>query len=93
MAEDNKTNTPLENEPEVVFNSQSDRRFFSVKSEDGNETMMEISGYDLDVRFNHDAIHTVQDVESLLDGLKEMFRKLIMADVLGENKSETPENE
>lgn len=28
MAEDNKTNTPLENEPEVVFNSQSDRRFF-----------------------------------------------------------------
>ena len=67
MAEDNKTNTPLENEPEVVFNSQSDRRFFSVKSEDGKETMMEISGYDLDVRFNRNVIKTVQDVESLLD--------------------------
>ena len=87
-----KNNVPVSNEPEVVFNLESDRRFLAVKTEDGSQTMMEISGYDLDVRFNHDVINTVQDVESLLDGLKEMFRKLIMEDVLGENKSETPEN-
>ena len=85
MAEDNKTNTPLENEPEVVFNSQSDRRFFSVKSED--ETMMEISGYDLDVRFNRNVIKTVQDVESLLDGIKDLFRKIIMEDLIGDDNS------
>lgn len=85
MAEDNKTNTPLENEPEVVFNSQSDRRFFSVKSEDGKETMMEISGYDLDVRFNRNVIKTVQDVESLLDGIKDLFRKIIMEDLIGDD--------
>lgn len=87
MAEDNKTNTPLENEPEVVFNSQSDRRFFSVKSEDGNETMMEISGYDLDVRFNRNVIKTVQDVESLLDGIKDLFRKIIMEDLIDDDNS------
>ena len=87
MAEDNKTNTPLENEPEVVFNSQSDRRFFSVKSEDGNETMMEISGYDLDVRFNRNVIKTVQDVESFLDGIKDLFRKIIMEDLIGDDNS------
>ena len=87
MAEDNKTNTPLENEPEVVFNSQSDRRFFSVKSEDGKETMMEISGYDLAVRFNRNAIKTVQDVESLLDGIKDLFRKIIMEDLIGDDNS------
>lgn len=87
MAEDNKTNTPLENEPEVVFNSQSDRRFFSVKSEDGKETMMEISGYDLDVRFNRNVIKTVQDVESLLDGIKDLFRKIIMEDLIGDYNS------
>lgn len=87
MAEDNKTNTPLENEPEVVFNSQSDRRFFSVKSEDGKETMMEISGYDLDVRFNRNVIKTVQDVESLLDGIKDLFRKIIMDDLIGDDNS------
>lgn len=87
MAEDNKTNTSLENEPEVVFNSQSDRRFFSVKSEDGNETMMEISGYDLDVRFNRNVIKTVQDVESLLDGIKDLFRKIIMEDLIGDDNS------
>ena len=87
MAEGNKTNTPLENEPEVVFNSQSDRRFFSVKSEDGNETMMEISGYDLDVRFNRNVIKTVQDVESLLDGIKDLFRKIIMEDLIGDDNS------
>lgn len=87
MAEDNKTNTPLENEPEVVFNSQSDRRFFSVKSEDGKETMMEISGYDLDVRFNRNVIKTVQDIESLLDGIKDLFRKIIMEDLIGDDNS------
>lgn len=87
MAEDNKTNTPLENEPEVVFNSQSDRRFFSVKSEDGNETMMEISGYDLDVRFNRNVIKTIQDVESLLDGIKDLFRKIIMEDLIDDDNS------
>lgn len=87
MAEDNKTNTPLENEPEVVFNSQSDRRFFSVKSEDGKETMMEISGYDMDVRFNRNVIKTVQDVESLLDGIKDLFRKIIMEDLIGDDNS------
>lgn len=87
MTEDNKTNTPLENEPEVVFNSQSDRRFFSVKSEDGKETMMEISGYDLDVRFNRNVIKTVQDVESLLDGIKDLFRKIIMEDLIGDDNS------
>ena len=87
MAEDNKTNTPLENEPEVVFNSQSDRRFFSVKSEDGKETMMEISGYDLDVRFNRNVIKTVQDVESLLDGIKDLFIKIIMEDLIGDDNS------
>ena len=87
MAEDNKTNTPLENEPEVVLNSQSDRRFFSVKSEDGKETMMEISGYDLDVRFNRNVIKTVQDVESLLDGIKDLFRKIIMEDLIGDDNS------
>ncbi len=87
MAEDNKTNTPQENEPEVVFNSQSDRRFFSVKSEDGKETMMEISGYDLDVRFNRNVIKTVQDVESLLDGIKDLFRKIIMEDLIGDDNS------
>lgn len=87
MAEDNKTDTPLENEPEVVFNSQSDRRFFSVKSEDGKETMMEISGYDLDVRFNRNVIKTVQDVESLLDGIKDLFRKIIMEDLIGDDNS------
>ena len=87
MAEDNKTNTPLENEPEVVFNSQSDRRFFSVKSEDGKETMMEISGHDLDVTFNRNVIKTVQDVESLLDGIKDLFRKIIMEDLIGDYNS------
>lgn len=87
MAEDTKTNTPLENEPEVVFNSQSDRRFFSVKSEDGKETMMEISGYDLDVRFNRNVIKTIQDIESLLDGIKDLFRKIIMEDLIGDDNS------
>ena len=48
---------------------------------------MEISGYDLDVRFNRNVIKTVQDVESLLDGIKDLFRKIIMEDLIGDDNS------
>lgn len=78
------------NEPEVVFNALSDKRIFGVKSEEDQETIFEISGYDLQVRFNRDRLKTVEEIEGVLDGIKDVFRKLIMADLL--NKDETSDS-
>lgn len=36
-------------EPEVVFNTLSDRAVYAVQTEDTHETIFEISGYDLQI--------------------------------------------
>lgn len=73
-------------EPEVVFNTLSDRRIWGVQTEDTHETIMEISGYDLQIKFNRDKLKDIADIESLLDGLKDLFRRLIMQDLLSDSK-------
>lgn len=75
-------------EPTVIFKLISDKRALAVETEDEHYRIMEISGYDLNVSFNRDLLKSIEDVENLLDGLKEMFRRLIMKDLL-----ENPENE
>ena len=49
--------------------------------------IFEISGYDLQIRFNRDRLQTLEDIEGTLEGIKDMFRKLIMADLLNKNES------
>lgn len=84
METENKT---LDIEPTISFNVISDKRIFGVKSEEDDEMIFEISGYDLDIRFNRDRLQSLEEIEGTLDGIKDMFRKLIMADLLEGNKS------
>lgn len=86
METENKT---LDIEPTISFNVISDKRIFGVKSEEDDEMIFEISGYDLDIRFNRDRLQSLEEIEGTLDGIKDMFRKLIMADLLEGNKSNT----
>ena len=70
-------------EPEVVFNTISDRRILAV------QTIMEISGYDLQINFNRDKLQNIADIESMLDGLKDLFRRVVMQDLLESNVEKT----
>lgn len=74
-------------EPEVVFNTLSDLVVLSVQTEDTHETIMEISGYGLQIKFDRDKLQNIADVESMLDGIKELFRRMVMNDLL--DKSDT----
>jgi hypothetical protein len=76
-------------EPEVVFNTLSDRQIYGVQTEDTHETIMEISGYDLQIKFNRDKLQNIADVESMLDGLKDLFRRIVMQDLLQSNPEKT----
>ena len=73
-------------EPEVVFNTLSDRRILAVQT---HETIMEISGYDLQINFNRDKLQNIADIESMLDGLKDLFRQVVMQDLLESNVEKT----
>lgn len=87
--EEKKQPGAIDLEPEVVFRYLSDKRIFGVKSDEDGETIFEISGYDLQVRFNRDKLQSVEEIEGTLDGIKDLFRKLIMADLL--DKKDTVE--
>lgn len=78
----------ITNEPEVVFNMISDKRVFGVKSEETGDSIFEITGYDLQIKFNRDVINTLEDTENLLEGIKDLFRQLIVADLLGGDSSD-----
>lgn len=71
-----------EDEPRVVFRSISDRDVLRVYREDTEQTLAEISGYDLAISFNLKFINSVQDVEAVLEGLSELFRDAIMKQML-----------
>lgn len=71
-----------EDEPRVVFRSISDRDVLRIYREDTEQTLAEISGYDLAISFNLKFINSIQDVEAVLEGLSELFRDAIMKQML-----------
>lgn len=87
--EENKETVQFSNEPEVVFNAMSDKRIFGVKSEEDGMMVFEISGYNLQIKFNRDKLQSVEEIEGTLEGIKDVFRKLILQDLL--DKGETNE--
>lgn len=84
--EENKE-AQFSNEPEVVFNAMSDKRIFGVKSEEDGTMVFEISGYDLQIKFNRDKLQSVEEIEGVLEGIKDVFRKLILQDLLDKNET------
>lgn len=75
-----KEKDPSEYLPSVQFKG-TERTTWAVKTSDGSKTIFEISGYGLEINLNRDLLRSIDDVEDMLEGLKELFRKLIMRDV------------
>lgn len=73
----------MQEEPKVVFKSVSDRDVFVVSNPDIGQNLVEISGYDLQINFNMDFIKTIEDVEAAIEGMGEIWRKIIMSQLLG----------
>lgn len=76
-------------EPLVEFKSISDRTIFSIVNDEINQTMVEISGYDLLINFNMEHINSIEDVEAAVGGIGDLFRRIIM-DKLLEHKKLNP---
>jgi len=74
------------NEKEVVFKAISDLKGAVVQTQDGSQNIMEITGYDLNIKFNLDLLNSVQDVENMLMGVTDIFRKEVMDCLVKKNK-------
>ena len=73
-------------EPRVEFKMISDRSVYNIVNEDINKTLVEISGYDLQINFNMEFLNSIEDVEAAVTGLGNLFRDIIMEKLLEHKK-------
>ncbi len=84
--EENKT----VKEPEVTFKMIQDRVFLRVSNPEIEEPLCELSGYDLRIRFNFAYIKSLEDVEIASAAIGDLFKNMILEELLGKNKTENP---
>lgn len=91
MIEENPQPEPTKNEPRVSFRAMSDRDVIRIYKEETDQTLAEISGYDLAINFNMEFINSVQDIEAALEGMSEVFRDAILQQMFKEKGKQTDE--
>lgn len=69
------------NEGQVIFREISDRDIIQIQDQRTRKTVCVISGYALHFAFNLAELHSVDDIESCLEGLKKLFRNKIMEEM------------
>jgi hypothetical protein len=84
MEEEKKGQTV--DEPTVEFKMITDRTACSIVNDEINQTLVEISGYDLMINFNMEYINSIEDVEAAVEGVGDLFRKEIMSKLLEHKK-------
>lgn len=74
----------MEDEQEgiVSFKETTDRTTYGVIGFDGNDIMAEISGYDLRIAFNMRIINSLEDAESVANGIADVFYQSLMKQLL-----------
>lgn len=70
-------------EPEMSFRMVSDRVSLQVKAPDMDPPLVEISGYDLRIRVNYALIKSLDDVDSTAAAVGDLFKQMILEDLLG----------
>lgn len=76
-------------EPTVQFKLWTDRSQILIKNEETKNDLVEISGYDLQFNINFEYINSIEDVETAIGGLGEMFRQIILDKLLEYKKQST----
>lgn len=73
---------PDVDEPIVKFKLISDRDVMNIINDDIKETLVEISGYDLQINFNMQYLKSVEDINAARNGIADLFQQLIMDKLL-----------
>lgn len=77
---------PNVDEPDVTFKFISDRDIMSVESADNGEGLIEISGYDLQIKFNMQYLKSIEDIDAACKGIADLFRETIVEKLLETHK-------
>lgn len=82
MEQDKDVQLPKVDEPTVKFRLVSDRDVMNIVNDDIKETLVEISGYDLQINFNMQYLKSVEDINAARNGIADLFQQLIMEKLL-----------
>ena len=82
VMEDTAIKLPDVEEPTVTFKLVSDRTVYNIINADIKEALVEISGYDLDIKFNMQYLKSVEDIDAACKGISDLFKELIMEKLL-----------
>lgn len=82
MEQDKNVQLPKVDEPIVKFRLVSDRDVMNIVNDDIKETLVEISGYDLQINFNMQYLKSVEDINAARNGIADLFQQLIMEKLL-----------
>mgnify|MGYP003181766909 CR=1 FL=1 len=82
MEQDKDIQLPKVDEPIVKFRLVSDRDVMNIVNDDIKETLVEISGYDLQINFNMQYLKSVEDINAARNGIADLFQQLIMEKLL-----------
>lgn len=83
-----KSDATQNEEPRVEFRLISDRSIFNIVNQEINKTLVEISGYDLQINFNLEYLNTIEDIEAAIEGLGNLFRDIITKQLLDRKQNE-----
>lgn len=73
------------NEPTVHFKLITDRIIREINNPEINQTLIRISGYDLQIDYNLQYLKSVEDIEAACNGIAQLFREDIMRVLLERN--------
>jgi hypothetical protein len=79
---DTEEQVKTKDEPIVEFKMISDRSVYAIVNDEINQTLIEISGYDLMININMEYINSIADVETAVGGVADLFRRIIMDKLL-----------
>lgn len=89
MEEEKNIQLPPVDEATVTFKLITDRDVMNVINEDIKEPLVEISGYDLQIRFNMQYLKSVEDIDAACRGISDLFRQTILEKLLEHRQTKT----
>lgn len=85
----NKTTSmsPNMDEPLVTFRERSDYTVMQILDKDTGNALAYIGGYALDFSFNLNKLNSTAKIEQCLEGIRKLFRQVIMDKILNNDNS------
>lgn len=69
-------------EQKIEFLAITDKSTIAIVHPETEKTLAEITGYDVDIKFNMELINSPEDIDATVAGLGEAFKDLLLNNLL-----------